>query len=109
DALAPATVVVTGEGRLDAASFEGKVVGEVLSRAARAGVAHLGVIAGSVTDEARARAGGADVFSLEERAFDPSEAMERAAVLVEEAAAEFATRVLERREAERRGGDDSRG
>lgn len=45
--LAGAAAVVTGEGRLDATSTEGKVVGEVLDRAAAAGVPAL-VVAGSV-------------------------------------------------------------
>ncbi len=38
-----ADLVVTGEGRLDRTSSEGKVVGEVLARAARAGVPVLAV------------------------------------------------------------------
>jgi len=47
DALAGADLVITGEGRLDAASMHGKVVGGVIDRAARAGVRAL-VIAGQV-------------------------------------------------------------
>lgn len=38
DALATTDLVITGEGRLDAQSFLGKVVGEVTARAARHGV-----------------------------------------------------------------------
>jgi glycerate kinase len=38
DALAEADVVLTGEGRLDATSFEGKVVGEVCARAGERGL-----------------------------------------------------------------------
>ena len=45
--LADADLVVTGEGRLDATSFTGKVVGHVLERAATAGVETL-VLAGEV-------------------------------------------------------------
>ena len=45
--LARADLVVTGEGRLDATSFTGKVVGRVLERAAAAGVETL-VLAGEV-------------------------------------------------------------
>ncbi len=45
--LAEADLVVTGEGRLDATSFTGKVVGRVLERAAAAGVDAL-VVAGDV-------------------------------------------------------------
>lgn len=45
--LAEADLVVTGEGRLDATSFTGKVVGRVLERAEAAGVETL-VVAGDV-------------------------------------------------------------
>jgi glycerate 2-kinase len=45
--LANADLVVTGEGRLDATSFTGKVVGRVLERATAAGVEAL-VVAGDV-------------------------------------------------------------
>ncbi len=47
ESLAGADLVVTGEGRLDATSFTGKVVGRVLERAATAGVEAL-VLAGEV-------------------------------------------------------------
>ena len=45
DRLRGADVVVTGEGRLDATSADGKVVGDVLARARDAG-ARVGVVAG---------------------------------------------------------------
>jgi glycerate 2-kinase len=45
--LAEADLVVTGEGRLDATSFTGKVVGRVVERAAATGVETL-VVAGNV-------------------------------------------------------------
>ena len=48
--LAEADLVVTGEGRLDATSFTGKVVGRVLERAAGAGVEAL-VVAGDVAPD----------------------------------------------------------
>jgi glycerate 2-kinase len=48
--LAEADLVVTGEGRLDATSFTGKVVGRVLERATAAGVEAL-VVAGEVAAE----------------------------------------------------------
>lgn len=105
EALPGADVVVTGEGRVDAASFEGKVVGGVLSWAATAGVGRAGVVGGRVepgvgarAEEAfeRGRAGGAGaprprsrVLSLLERAFDEAEAFERTALLVEEATVEL--------------------
>jgi glycerate kinase len=48
--LAEADLVVTGEGRLDATSFTGKVVGRVLDRATAAGVEAL-VVAGDLAKE----------------------------------------------------------
>jgi glycerate kinase len=71
--LAEADLLVTGEGRLDATSSTGKVVGRALARAADAGVEAL-VIAGEVAAES-----GIDAVSLvarygPERAFgDPAE------------------------------------
>ena len=59
--LAAADLVVTGEGRVDATSFTGKVVGRILERAAAAGVEAL-VVAGEV-----AANGGIDAISLVER------------------------------------------
>lgn len=49
DALASADLVITGEGRVDATSLEGKVVGGVLRLAAEAGVP-CAVIAGQIDD-----------------------------------------------------------
>ncbi len=49
-ALARADVLLTGEGRVDASSFGGKVVGRLLERAALAGL-RAGVIAGEVSIE----------------------------------------------------------
>lgn len=71
-ALAPADLVVTAEGRLDGTSFSGKVVGQVLDRAAAAGLPSL-VVAGEVEAGAGDRArraggrGGVAVVSLVER------------------------------------------
>jgi glycerate 2-kinase len=48
--LAEADLVVTGEGRLDATSFTGKVVGRVLERAAASGAEAL-VVAGEVAED----------------------------------------------------------
>jgi glycerate 2-kinase len=53
-AIEAADLVVTGEGFLDAQSFEGKVVGGVAALAAEAGVAVVAV-AGEVFDEVRGR------------------------------------------------------
>jgi glycerate kinase len=48
--LERADLIVTGEGRLDATSFTGKVVGRVLDRAAAAGIEAL-VVAGEVAPD----------------------------------------------------------
>jgi len=63
DKLEGADLVVTGEGFLDEQSFEGKVVGGVIERAASAGVPVL-VIAGEVYDDVASRA---DAVSLVQR------------------------------------------
>ena len=63
DAIEGADLVITGEGFLDAQSFEGKVVGGVVERAAAAGVPVL-VVAGEVYDDAAARV---DAVSLVEQ------------------------------------------
>ena len=49
--MARCSLVITGEGRFDATSWAGKVVGGVVERAERAGVAVV-VVAGSVSDDA---------------------------------------------------------
>jgi glycerate 2-kinase len=66
--LARADLVVTGEGRLDATSFTGKVVGRVLDRARVARVETL-VVAGEVAANA-----GIDALSLVER-YGPERAL----------------------------------
>jgi glycerate kinase len=84
-----ASLVVTGEGKLDASSLEGKVVGGVLAWAAEFGVPHVAVIAGQVTDDARAMLEPrANVFALTDRVWQAGEAYQRAALLLEEAAVE---------------------
>jgi glycerate kinase len=91
DALDGVDLVVTGEGRLDATSFAGKVVGGVLEWSADAGVPHVAVIAGQVTDEASEEMGvyaGAQVLALTDRVWQSAETFSRAAVLVEEAVLE---------------------
>jgi glycerate 2-kinase len=50
DALAGAALVVTGEGQFDAQSLRGKVVGDLVDRAARAGVPVIVVAGRVVTD-----------------------------------------------------------
>jgi glycerate kinase len=99
-ALEGVDLVVTGEGRLDATSFEGKVVGGVLEWAGDAGVPHVAVIAGQVTAEAReelALHGGAQLLALTDRVWQSSETFSRTGLLVEEAALEVGRRVREER------------
>jgi len=89
--LDDAQLVVTGEGKLDATSFDGKVVGGVLDWAGDQGVGHLAVIAGQVTDDAREELSvraNVQVLDLTDRVWSAGEAFVRAALLVEEAAVE---------------------
>ena len=97
-ALEGVDLVVTGEGRLDASSFDGKVVGGVLEWATDAGVPNLAVVAGQVTPEGRdelALHAGARLLALTDRVWQAGEAFARAATLVEEATLEAGRRVLE--------------
>ena len=90
-ALEAVTLVVTGEGKFDATSFDGKVVGGVLEWASDQGVPHLAVIAGQVTDEAREEVSvraDVQVLALTDRVWQAGEAFVRTATLVEEAAVE---------------------
>jgi glycerate kinase len=100
DALAGAELVVTGEGKLDPTSFEGKVVGGVLEWAADEGVAKRVVIVGQATLEGREELsvlGDVQLLTLTERAWSSGDAFARAALLVEEAAIEAGRRALESR------------
>jgi glycerate kinase len=97
-ALDGVDLVVTGEGRLDATSFAGKVVGGVLEWSADAAVPDVAVIAGQATPEAReemAVHGGAQLLALTDRVWASAETFSRAAVLVEEAALEAGRRVTQ--------------
>jgi len=92
-----AHLVLTGEGRLDATSFDGKVVGGVVEWAADAGVPHTTVIAGQVTAEAReelALCAGLQVLALTDRVWQAGEAFARAETLAQEAALEAARAAL---------------
>jgi glycerate kinase len=64
--LAGADLVVTGEGQLDATSFDGKVVGTVVAMARERGVRVL-VVVGANAIGAAVPVGGLDVVSLTER------------------------------------------
>ncbi len=97
-ALEGVDLVVTGEGRLDATSFAGKVVGGVLEWATDAGVPRVAVIAGQVTDDAReelALHAGSQLLALTDRVWQSAEAFSRAPVLVEEAALEAGREVAD--------------
>jgi len=88
---------VTGEGRLDATSFEGKVVGGVIEWAAEAGVGRRVVIVGQATPEGRDELsvlGDVQLFTLTDRVWQAGDAFARAALLVEEAAIEAGRRAL---------------
>jgi glycerate kinase len=96
-ALDGALLAVTGEGRLDATSLEGKVIAGVLDWSEDAGVPNVAVIAGQVVEDTRQQLMGREgvqVLALTDRAWQPSEAFERAAVFVEEAAVEAGRRAL---------------
>jgi hypothetical protein len=94
--------VVTGEGRFDRTSLDGKVTGGVLEWAASEGVAHRAVVAGQVADELK---GDSDpdpllqdvlVLSLVDRVWQAGEAWSRAGLLAEEAGVEIGRWGLER-------------
>jgi glycerate kinase len=87
---------VTGEGRLDRTSLEGKVVGGVLDWASEHGVVHRAVISGQVVADARddLEAEQVLVLALSDRVWQASETFTRAALLVEEAALEAARAFL---------------
>jgi glycerate 2-kinase len=95
-ALDGADLVLTGEGKVDATSFAGKVVGGVLEWAADAGIPRRGVIGGQVTADARDEISllGAWVDALTDRVWQSGEAFTRAALLVEESAVEMCRRAL---------------
>jgi glycerate kinase len=94
-AIEGADLVVTGEGKLDMSSLQGKVVGGAVDWARDAGVRDVAVIAGQVADDARAALGdNAQVLALTDRAYQSSEAFTRAALLLEEAAIEVGRAAL---------------
>ena len=93
DVMGTVDLVVTGEGKLDATSFEGKVVGGVLEWAAEEGIEHRAVIVGQAADDAREELsviGHVGLYVLTDRVWQAGEAYARAATLVEEAAIEAA-------------------
>lgn len=89
--MADADWVITGEGRVDSQSLEGKVLSGVL-RTARGAMAKVAVIAGScdLSGEDLADAGLRAAFSANDRGLPIEEAMSRAAELAEAAGRRFA-------------------
>ena len=88
-----ATLVVTGEGRLDRTSLTGKVVGEVLRAAAECHI-RAKVVAGDVAPGVAAELPGfAETVSLVSLAGSLEEALARASELVTEAASLLVRRV----------------
>lgn len=97
EAMSGTELVVTGEGKLDATSFDGKVVGGVLEWAAEEGVEHQVVIAGQANEEGKDELSvrnAVDLYVLTDRVWQAGEAYSRAALLVEEAAVEAARKAL---------------
>jgi glycerate kinase len=88
EALSEADWAITGEGRLDDQSFEGKVVGGLAERARRHGVGVV-AIAGMLTEvgENRLAELGGAAFPLVEGPIEEAMAMHQAAALLERAAA----------------------
>ncbi len=89
EALAHADLVVTGEGHLDAESFNGKVVGGVAAWAAAAGVPVLAVVGDH--EPGTELPDGMEVVVLAER-FGRADALARPSELVEAVVAERLTR-----------------
>ncbi len=87
--MGQSSLVVTGEGSLDAMSFRGKVVGSVLAAAGRLGVPAL-VVAGRVSSEGwrEAERRGAHVVSLSDR-FGEDRSVSDTAVCVEKTVEEY--------------------
>lgn len=91
DALAEADLLITGEGRFDAQSSTGKVVGHAIE-AARARGRRVAVVAGRIGDDAPIGDDGPDaIVSLTELAGDPESAIAEPARWLRAAGAGLAT------------------
>jgi glycerate 2-kinase len=100
-ALEGVDLVVTGEGRFDRTSLNGKVTGGVLEWAKTEGAAHRAVIAGQVADDLRSDESAplledVLVLSLVDRVWQAGEAWSKAGLLAEEAGVEVGRWALER-------------
>jgi glycerate kinase len=112
-ALDGVDLVLTGEGRFDRTSLDGKVTGSVLEWAASEGVGHRSVVAGQVADDLKRAAGELEtgeeanevldpvlddvlVLALVDRVWQEGEAWARAGLLAEEAAVEVGRWALQR-------------
>lgn len=95
-ALAGVDLVLTGEGRFDRTSLDGKVTGSVLEWAEAEGIALRAVVAGQVAADLDAPLlDGVRVLSLVDRVWQAGEAWARAGLLAEEAAVEAGRWALE--------------
>jgi glycerate kinase len=90
--LEAADAVVTGEGRLDAGSFRGKVVGQVIAHVA--GRCPVLVVVGDRDDSARVPEGSIEVVSLAEH-FGAERARTETVALVEAVVADFLARLAD--------------
>jgi glycerate kinase len=96
-ALEGAALALTGEGKFDASSLAGKVVGGVLAWSEELEVANVAIVAGQATEDARdALSGrtGVQLLALTDRVWQSSETYTRTALLVEEAAIEAGRNAL---------------
>jgi glycerate kinase len=89
-ALRGARRVITGEGRLDATSFRGKVVAGVIERAGKSNVP-VSIIAGSAAPDIEATLpAGVDVHTATPSGLTATDAMRQAGPILEAAAARMA-------------------
>ena len=101
DAFEDSDLAVTGEGKLDQSSLAGKVVGGVLGWAAELSVERVAIIVGQTVADVRTELESrpnVQLLALTDRVWQKSEAYERAALLVEEAAIEAGRSALGTRE-----------
>jgi glycerate kinase len=93
--LARADFVVTGEGKLDASSFEGKVVSGVVERAAKRGIPVLAVCGRSALDAQECASRGlSHIETLLEHAQDESDAKTRVIELLAASGGRLASRIV---------------